>query len=149
MLLNQSNILLFEFAGKGGIFVGVAARVIELGLAAGGAAVQGVRVHDHVVGAALEAETLLILVWLRRLGCLSMVLLELLTPRSDELVVVLRINDYLVRVVAIVPAIENLILILNLVVVGELRRVVDAYLATALARVLQSAVGVVGARSVP
>ena len=78
-----------------------------------------------------------------------MVLLELLTPRSDELVVVLRINYYLVRVVAIVPAIENLILILNLVVVGELRRVVDAYLATALARVLQSAVGVVGARSVP
>ena len=61
-----------------------------------------------------------------------MVLLEFLTPGSDELVVVLRIYDDLVRVVAIVTAIKNLVLILNLAIVGKLCRVVDAYLASTL-----------------
>lgn len=78
-----------------------------------------------------------------------MVLLELLAPRTDELIVVLGVDDNLVRIMAVVSAVQDLILVLNLIVVGKLRRVVDAYLATALARVLQSAVGVVGARSVP
>lgn len=132
MLLNESHILLFEFAGKRGIFVGVATGVIELGLATRRAAIKGVRVHDHVVRATLEPEALLILVGFRRLGCLAMVLLELLTSGSNELVVVLRIYDDLVRVVAIVSAIENLVLILNLAIVGKLRRVVDAYLASTL-----------------
>ena len=62
MLLNESHILLFEFAGKRRIFVGVASGVIELGLATWRAAIKGVRVHDHVVRAALEPEALLVLV---------------------------------------------------------------------------------------
>lgn len=45
----------------------VAPRVVELGLASGRTAVEGVSVHDHVVGAALEPKTLLVLVRLRGL----------------------------------------------------------------------------------
>jgi hypothetical protein len=105
MLLGKPDILLFEFAGKRGVLLRVTARVVELGLAAGRSAIERVRVHDHVVGTALETEALLVLVWLRRLRRLPVMLLELLTPCPGELVVVLRINDYLVRVVPIVSAI--------------------------------------------
>lgn len=56
-------------------------------------------------------------------------LLELLAPGPDQLVVVLGVNDNLVRIVAIIAAIQYLILILNLIVIRQLRRVVDAYLA--------------------
>ena len=41
-------------------------------------------------------------------------LLELLAPGSDQLVVVLGVNDNLVRIVAIIAAIQYLILILLL-----------------------------------
>ena len=67
MLLYQPHIFLFEFAGKRGVFMRVAPRVVELGLASGRTAVEGVSVHDHVVGAALEPKTLLVLVRLRGL----------------------------------------------------------------------------------
>ena len=51
-----------------------------------------------------------------------MVLLELLTTRADELVVVvvLGVDDDLVGVVAVVSAVQYLILILNLIIVWQL-----------------------------
>ena len=60
-------------------------------------------------------------------------LLELLAAVADELAVVLGVNDDLMRVVAVVAAIEYLVLVLNLTVVGQLRRVVNADLAAAFA----------------
>ena len=142
MFLYQSHVLLLEFAGQRRVLVGVASRVVELVLPSRLAAVHRVGVHDHVVGATLEAETLLILVGLRRLRGLPVMLLELLAPSADQLVVVLRVNDYLMRIVAIVAAVQYLILVLNLIVVRQLRRVVDAYLAAALPRILERVVGV-------
>ena len=72
-----------------------------------------------------------------------MMLLELLAPGTDELIVVLGVNDNLVRIMAVVTAVQDLILVLNLIVVGELRRVVDAYLAAAFTRILKYVIGVV------
>ena len=72
-----------------------------------------------------------------------MMLLELLAPGTDELIVVLGVNDNLVRIMAVVTAVQDLILVLNLIVVGKLRRVVDAYLAAAFTRILKYVIGVV------
>lgn len=47
-------------------------------------------------------------------------LLELLPSGTDQLVVGLGVNDDLVRIVPVVAAIQNLILILNLIVVRQL-----------------------------
>ena len=44
---------------------------------------------------------------------------------------------------AVVTAVQDLILVLNLIVVGKLRRVVDAYLAAAFTRILKYVIGVV------
>lgn len=75
-----------------------------------------------------------------------MMLLELLPSGPDQLVVVLGVDDDLVRIVTVVAAIEDLVLILNLVVVRQLRRVVDADLAAALTRVLEDVVRVATTR---
>ena len=72
-----------------------------------------------------------------------MMLLELLAPGTDELIVGLGVNDNLVRIMAVVTAVQDLILVLNLIVVGKLRRVVDAYLAAAFTRILKYVIGVV------
>ena len=64
-------------------------------------------------------------------------LLQFLSPGANNIIILLLINDDLVRVMAIVAAIEDLILILNLIVVWQLCRIVHAYLATAFARILK------------
>jgi len=81
----------------------IAAGMVKLALC--GARVECVVVHDHVVGAALEAKALLVLIRLRRLGRFPVVLLELLAPRADQLVVGLGVDYDLVRVVPVVAAI--------------------------------------------
>ena len=62
MLLNESNIFLLKFAGQRGVLVGIASGVVELALRCAG--VKRIVVHDHVIGATLETESLLVLVLL-------------------------------------------------------------------------------------
>ena len=125
VLLNQPDVFLLEFAGKRRIFLGIASGVIVLILASW-RSIERVVIDDHVVGSVLEtADSLLGLIWFRRLGCFSQVLLQLLASRSHDLTVWL---NHLVRVVAIVTAIKDLILSLHLSIVGKLRRIVHAYL---------------------
>jgi len=126
VLLDEPHVLLLELAWQRRVLMGVSSRVVELALP--GAAVQCIVVHDHVVRATLEAKSLLVLVRLGRLGCFPVVLLELLASGAHELIVRLGVDDDLVRIVPIVAAVEDLILILNLTVVRQLSRVVNAYL---------------------
>ena len=62
VLLDQSHVFLLEFARERGVLVGVASGMVELVLSWRGTVVQSVVVHDHVVGATLEAQSLLVLV---------------------------------------------------------------------------------------
>ena len=127
VLLYQPDVLLLEFAGQRGVLVRIASRVVELVRSCGGPIVKRIVVHDHVVGATLETHPLLVLVRLRRLRRFPMMLLELLAPGSNELIVVLRVDNDLVRIVPVVATIQNLILVLNLIIVGKLSGVVDTY----------------------
>ena len=62
-----------------------------------------------------------------------------MSPGANNIVIILLlINDDLVRVMAIVAAVEDLVLILNLIVVWQLCRIVHAYLATAFTRILKN-----------
>jgi hypothetical protein len=65
-------------------------------------------------------------------------LLQFLSSGANNIIILLLIDNDLVRVMAIVATIENLILILNLIVVWQLCRIIHAYLTTAFARILQN-----------
>ena len=116
VFLNQPDVFLLKFASQWRIFLWISSRMIELSLCAA-RCLQWVVVNDHVIGTTLHTtNSLLGLVWLARLRCLSEVLLQLLASGTHHLIVGLCIYNNLMGIVSIVPAIKDLILVLNLIV---------------------------------